>query len=129
MEVKLDLFKVAMDFLIQHQAAHLERDQSLLIQRCITHVVDTGSISKNTAEDVTMQAFCEMQSRHQRPYIDLTRTSSFALFIHDPVTAHRHVFSVETLMGLVRAQVIQSLLSPRIDPISRAGPPFDIHGH
>ncbi len=112
MKTKPDLFGLAMAFLTQHQAEHLEGDRRFLIQRCVAHLMDTEEISEGTAEDVTLQAFCEMESRHHREFINLARTTSFGVFICDPVTGHKHVFSLDELMMLIRAHVLESLPVP-----------------
>ncbi len=112
MKTKPDLFGLAMAFLTQHQAEHLEGDRRFLIQRCVAHLMDTEEISEGSAEDVTLQAFCEMQSRHHREFINLARTTSFGVFVCDPVTGHKHVFSLDDLMTLMRVRVLESLPVP-----------------
>lgn len=103
-----DLYLLAMTFIPQHQAQHLEHDRRLLIERCVAHLIDAAGVSASTAEDATLQAIGEIESRCRREYIDLTRTTAFAVFVHDPVSGRKRVFTVADLMGLVRTLALAS---------------------
>lgn len=108
MKFKQNLYLRAMTFLEQHQGAHLTPDRRLLVERCITHLIETTAVSAATAEDVALQAMGEVDSRHRREFVDLTRTTAFAVFVHDPLTGRKRVFTVADLMRLVRTPQLAS---------------------
>jgi hypothetical protein len=103
-----DLHAAAMTFLVRHDAEHLHHDRRLLVDRCVRHLVDTACVSMDTAEDVVLQTVGEIESRHRREYVDLSRTTSFAVFVHDPVSGRKRVFTVADLMALVRTPALAS---------------------
>ena len=108
MTTQNDLYPLAMTFIAQHQAQHLEHDRRLLVERCVAYLIDTAGVSASTAEDATLQAVGEIESRCRREYIDLARTTSFAVFVHDPVSGRKRVFTVADLMNLVRTPALAS---------------------
>lgn len=119
-----DLHAMAMTFLMRHEAEHLDRDRHLLVARCVQHLVESACVSADTAEDVALQAIGEIESRHRREYVDLARTTSFAVFVHDPVSGRKRVFTVADLMALVRTPALASLPVPSTrEMLSRGLPP------
>jgi hypothetical protein len=107
-DLHADLHTIAMTFLKRHEAEHLERDRHLLIERCVSHLTDVAGVSSDTAEDVVLQTVGEIESRHRREYVDLARTTAFAVFVHDPVSGRKRVFTVADLMALVRTPALAS---------------------
>jgi len=103
-----DLYPLAMTFIAQHQAQHLEHDRRLLVQRCVSYLIDAAGVSGSTAEDAALQAIGEIESRCRREYIDLTRTTAFAVFVHDPISGRKRVFTIADLMALVRTPAMAS---------------------
>ncbi len=108
MQAKEKLCKVALAFLIKHQAEHLSRDRRFLVKRCIEHLIDIAQVSACTAEDIALQAIGELESCGRREYIDLVRTTSYAVFVYDPLTGRKRVFTVADLMKLVRTPALAS---------------------
>jgi hypothetical protein len=103
-----DLYPLAMTFIAQHQAQHLEHDRRLLVERCVTYLINSAGVSASTAEDAALQAIGEIESRCRREYVDLTRTTAFAVFVHDPVSGRKRVFTIADLMALVRTPALAS---------------------
>lgn len=108
MKSKPDLHLLAITFLKQHQGEHLTPDRRLLVERCVTHLIHTVAVSTATAEDVTLQALSELDSRHRREFVDLARTTAFAVFVQDPLTGRKRVFTLADLMKLVRTPALTS---------------------
>jgi hypothetical protein len=103
-----DLHTMAMTFLMRHEAEHLHHDRRLLVERCVRHLVELACVSADTAEDVVLQCVGEIESRDRREYVDLSRTTAFAVFVHDPVSGRKRVFTVADLMALVRTPALAS---------------------
>lgn len=116
-----DLYPLAMTFIAQHQAQHLEHDRRLLVQRCVAYLVDAADVSVSTAKDAALQAVGEIESRCRREYIDLTRTTAFAVFVHDPVSGRKRVFTVADLMALVRTPALASQPVPSTQALFHHG--------
>lgn len=76
------LYTTAINFLIAHQddLAHVPH---MLLTRCISHVIDQGDVSRDTAHVIAVQAAGELSARGRREYIDCSRTTSYALFLSD----------------------------------------------
>lgn len=94
------IYSLAFDFLQAHQGEHLAPDQHLLVSRCITQVIDKANASYETAKDATLQAFGELSARGRREYIDMNRTTSYALFIVD-ATGERRAYTLAELLRLI----------------------------
>lgn len=78
------LYTLAIEFLQLHQDEHLTPDRHRLMARCAYHLIDRTKASLDEAKDVTFQAFSELTSRNCQSYINLDRTTSYALFINGP---------------------------------------------
>lgn len=109
---KADLHYTALAFIAKHQGEHLASDRRLLIDRCIAHLVEAEWLSSREAEIVTLQAFGELESRNCRAYVDMSLTTSHAVFIRDPRTARMRVFTVAELIDLVKTPALSSLPVP-----------------
>ncbi|MFP6558129.1 hypothetical protein WJ542_07345 [Paraburkholderia sp. B3] len=119
-----ELYPLAMTFIAQHQAQHLEHDRHLLVERCIAHLIDAAGVSASTAEDAALQAVGEIESGCRREYIDLARATAYAVFVHDPVNGRKRVFTVADLMGLVRTPALASQPVPSTRTLSHHGMPM-----
>ncbi len=102
----------ALAFLVKHQAEHLEHDRPMLIDRCVSYLIDTETLSSREAEIVTLQAYGELESRRCAAYVDMSLTTSHAIFIRDPRTARMRVFAVAELLDLVKTPALSSLPVP-----------------
>ncbi|CAE6848343.1 hypothetical protein R75465_07039 [Paraburkholderia aspalathi] len=109
---KANLHYTALAFIAKHQGEHLAPDRRLLIDRCIAHLVETEWLSSREAEIVTLQAFGELESRNCKAYVDMSLTTSHAVFIRDPRTARMRVFTVSELIDLVKTPALSSLPVP-----------------
>jgi hypothetical protein len=109
---KANLHYAALAFIAKHQGEHLSPDRRLLIDRCVAHLVQTEWLSSREAEIVTLQAFGELESRNCRAYVDMSLTTSHAVFIRDPRTARMRVFTVAELIELVKTPALSSLPVP-----------------
>src|SRR4051794_34274374 len=98
MKPEQNLHLLALAFLEQHQAEHLTPNRRLLVERCVSYLIDTAEVSAHTAEDAVLQALGEIESRQHREFVDLSRTTAFAVFIQDPLTGCKHVLTVADLM-------------------------------
>ena len=107
-----NLHYTALAFIGKHQGEHLAPERRLLIDRCIAHLVETEWLSSREAEIVTLQAFGELESRKCSAYVDMSLTTSHAVFIRDPRTARMRVFTVAELIDLVKTPALSSLPVP-----------------
>lgn len=98
-----NLFPCAVDFLQRHQDEHLIGQQEHLISRCVEHLVATAEVSAETAHIVAMQALGDIGSRRRRHYIDLSRSTSFALFLVDG-QGKRHAYTIADLAARLGLQ-------------------------
>ena len=71
----------ALAFINQHAAEHLSHDVGKLIDRATSHLVQKYTIAVPTAHEVACQAWGEFESRNRPEYIDLSRTTSFCVFV------------------------------------------------
>jgi hypothetical protein len=106
------LHYVALSFLAAHQGEYLAHDRALLIDRCIAHLIETHFVSKREAEIATLQAFGEHESRTCKAYVNLSLTTSHAVFIRDPRNGRMRVFTVAELMELVKTPALSSVPVP-----------------
>ena len=58
-----------------------------------------------TAEDAAIRAFGEHESRGQRCYVDLDRSTAYAVFVADPTTGMRRVFTVADLVAMIPERI------------------------
>lgn len=94
------LYNSAFEFLQNHENEHLAPDQHLLVSRCITRLIDSASVSYDTAKDATLQAFGELAARGRREYIDCDRTTSYALFLVD-ADGKKRAYTLAELMRMI----------------------------
>jgi hypothetical protein len=94
------LYPAAFSFLQAHEGDHLAPDQHLLVNRCINQLIDTASVSYDTAKVATLQAFGELSARGRREYIDCSHTTSYALFVVDG-TGARRAYTLAELMRIL----------------------------
>ena len=92
------LHYVALSFLVKHQGEHLDHDRALLIDRCAAHLIETQLVTKREAEVATLQAYGEFDSRRCKAYVDMSHTTSHAVFIRDPRNGRMHAFTVAELL-------------------------------
>jgi hypothetical protein len=102
----------ALAYLVKHQAEHLEHDRILLIDRCVTHLMDTRNISQREAEVATLQSYGEHESRECKAYVDMSLTTSHTVFIRDVRTGRLRVFTVSELIALVKTPALSSVPVP-----------------
>lgn len=98
------LHMAALEFFARHRGEHLAAGQAPLLERCIAHLVDTGEVSRATAEHAALQALGERAASATGLYIDCSATTSYVLHLVDSRTRKRYVIQlaelVETLPGL-----------------------------
>lgn len=92
----------ALGFYARNSAQHLSANRKALIERCTDHISDTYNLPIDRAEDVALRAFGEFESKGERCYIDIDRSTAHGVFVHDPVTGIRRYFTVGGLVALVR---------------------------
>ncbi len=102
----------ALRFIKQNEGQHLSSDRALFIDRAIHHVMLDTDCSQSSAERVVVRALAEHESRGQRAYIDVDETTSFAVFVKDPLTKCTRVFTVADLMRLVRTPELTAMPTP-----------------
>jgi hypothetical protein len=112
MSTDKNLHYLALAFLAEHQGAHLDHDRTLLVTRCVAHLIETCMVSSREAEVSTLQALGEYDSRKCAAYVDMGLTTSHAVFIRDPRTARIRVFTVAELVDLVKTPALSSLPVP-----------------
>ncbi len=124
MKANTDLHTIALTFLERHHAEHLSHDRRHLIERCITHLMEVQELSASTAEDIALQAIGERESRDRREYIDLDRTTSYVVFLRDPLTGRKRVFTAADLMMLVCTPALASQPVPSSRDLLAGREPF-----
>lgn len=98
-----NMHEVAVFFLDRQIEGPVAQQRSKLINRCISHLVDTADISLGTAEDIALQAFAEIEARTTDFAVDLVRTTPHAVFIVDPRTGIQRCFTIGELLELPRS--------------------------
>ncbi|HWX66059.1 MAG TPA: hypothetical protein VNZ27_06450 [Rhodanobacter sp.] len=101
-----NLHEVAIGYLLAHQAEHLSPERHLLVARCADHLQNYG-VSTDTATVITLQAFGEIHARGNSAHVDLTKTTSYAVFVVDPVSKQGAFFSAADLVRIAREQAVQ----------------------
>jgi hypothetical protein len=106
------LHYVALAFLAKHQGEHLEHDRTLLVERCVAHLIDAEMVSSREAEVATLQALGEHESKRCKAYVDVSLTTSYAVFVRDPKNGRMRVFTVAELIDLAKTPALSSLPVP-----------------
>jgi hypothetical protein len=94
----------AIGYLLAHQAEHLHHDRNLLVHRCASYLRDQHGLSNEAAATTAMQALGELDARATNAHVDMERSTSFAIFVIDPVSGLRTVFTAGDLVRLARAR-------------------------
>jgi len=97
------LHTAAIGYLLAHQSEHLHPDRHRLVGRCADHLMESG-ISRDTANTVTLQALGEVQARATSAHVDMTRSTSYAVFVVDPVSKKTVCFTAADLVRIAREQ-------------------------
>ncbi|MCY1414718.1 hypothetical protein D3C76_906870 [compost metagenome] len=88
-------------FFLDSQIEKADRPcRSKLINRCISHLVDTDDLSLGVAEDIALQALAEIEGRNTGFAVDLVRTTAHAVFIVDPRTGSQRCFTIGELLEI-----------------------------
>ncbi|WP_158935284.1 hypothetical protein [Burkholderia sp. S171] len=106
------LHYAALGYISQRQGEHLDHDRLLLIDRCVSHLIETKNVSQRVAEIATLQAYGEHDSKACKAYVDMSLTTSHSIFIRDVRTGRLRVFSVGELIDLVKTPALASLPVP-----------------
>lgn len=104
------LHEAALSFLLIHQAEHLHPDRPQLLARCANHLQQQHACSETRAMVATVQAMGEVESRGNAAHIDISASTSFAVFLRDPVSGHRYAFTAADLLRLGRGDVTAATL-------------------
>lgn len=110
--IEQTLHCAALGYFFEHQGEHLEHDRVLLIDRCVSHLIETKNVSQREAEIATLQAYGEHNSKACGAYVDMSLTTSHSVFIRDFRTGRLRVFSVAELIDLVKTPALASLPVP-----------------
>ncbi|MBR8055645.1 hypothetical protein [Burkholderia vietnamiensis] len=116
------LHYVALAYLAAHHGEHLDHDRDLLIDRCVSHLIDTQLVSKREAEVAALQAYGEHESSKCRAYVDVSLTTSHAVFIRDTEAGRIRAFTVAELMALVKTPALSSMPVPSTRDMLATGP-------
>lgn len=92
----------AIGYLLAHQAEHLHHDRSLLVGRCASHLQQRLGLDAGQASTAALQALGELDARATKAHVDLSRSTSFAVFVVDPVSGLRIAFTAADLVRLAR---------------------------
>lgn len=103
-----NLREVAIDYLLAHQAEHLHPDRFRLASRCADHLAAKHGIPPHQANVIALQALGEIDSRGTAAHVDMSCSTSFAVFVVDPVAGVRTTFTAADLVRIARAQHAQS---------------------
>jgi hypothetical protein len=95
-----NMHQIAILFLDRQIEEPVAYCRSKLINRCISHLVDSADISLGTAEDIALQALAEIEARNTDFAVDLVRTTAHAVFIVDPRTGNQRCFTIGELLEL-----------------------------
>ena len=90
------LHTAAISYLLAHQGEHLHPDRHRLVGRCADHLMESG-ISRDTATTISLQALGEVQARATLAHVDMTRSTSYAVFVVDPVSRKTVCFTAADL--------------------------------
>jgi hypothetical protein len=63
-----------------------------------------SGISRDTATTVSLQALGEVQARATSAHVDMTRSTSYAVFVVDPVSKKTVCFTAADLVRIAREQ-------------------------
>lgn len=91
-------------FLHAHEGAALAPAMTSLTARCMAHLVETTSVTPETAKEMTMQAWGELSAAGHRAYIDCNKTTSYTLFLVDD-QGNQHALTIVQLLKLLPAAI------------------------
>lgn len=95
----------AIGYLLAHQNEHLTHDRNLLVSRCAAFLQARFGLNDDRANVISLQAIGEIDARATNVHIDMERSTSFAVFVVDPVTGIRSVFTAGDLVRLARSNL------------------------
>lgn len=100
------MHEAAIGFLLAHQGEHLSSDRQLLVDRCAEQLQQRYEASTTAAHVVALQALGELESRGNNANVVLSQSTSFAVFLADPVTKRNYVFTAADLLRIAREQSV-----------------------
>jgi hypothetical protein len=97
------LHEAALGFLLAHQGEHLHHDRQQLLARCADHLQQQHDCTANRAMVTTVQAMGEVDARGTAAHIDISASTSFAVFVRDPASGLTYAFTAGDLLRLGRS--------------------------
>lgn len=106
---QINLHEVAIGYLFAHQGEHLASDRHQLVKRCTAHIIEsaTDGITTAAAQLIALKALGEIESRGNNAHVDIGNSTSFAVFLTDPVSRIRYAFTAHDLVRLARGNAAQ----------------------
>lgn len=102
MQKHTSLHEAAIGYLLVHQGEHLSRDRHHLLARCADHLQQQHDCTAHRAMLASVQALGEVESRGNAAHIDISASTSFAVFVRDPFNGRSYAFTAADLLRLVR---------------------------
>lgn len=96
------LHEAALAYLFAHQGEHLHADRPQLVARCTEHLHQQHDVSVDRANVVTLQALGEVESRGNAAHVDISASTSFAVFVRDPESKRNYAFTAADLLAIAR---------------------------
>jgi len=97
-----NLHEAARGFLLAHQGEHLQHDKPLLVNRCADHLKQHHGAHPERAMVVAVQVMGEVESRGNATHVDLSASTSFAVFVRDQASGLVYAFTAAELQAIGR---------------------------
>lgn len=113
-------FVVAVSYIEQHQACHLDEDQ-LLVACASVLAADHGVMDTRQGHAIAVAALAEVQARTRPAWIDIDRSTARVCRVVDPVTSQVATFTASELVSLAQERaVLRSTVPPEAQASRRA---------
>ena len=102
----------AQRFYTAHGGEHLRHDVDHLVRRCAQHLAELFCLSDRAGTEAAMQALADMESKGAPGFVDIDRSTSRMVIVHDTARQSIHMVSASELLRLVRQRCLPARAAP-----------------
>lgn len=88
----------------RHQAHYLYRDRMRMVDTCAQHLMEQMQLPARQAQRAAQLALADIEAGQVRGFIDIDRSTSHMLVLHDVRTGDAHMLTLPELFALVHAR-------------------------
>lgn len=88
----------------RHQAQYLHRDRMRMVDTCARHLTEQMQLPARQAQRAAQLALADIEAGKVQGFIDIDRSTSRMLVLHDVRTGCAHMLTLPELFALVHAR-------------------------